>query len=115
MRTEVHAAQLADKIGPACQGFVLEGGLDAWKKAGFPVSADRRQPVELQRQVQIAAGAMAFVGTLLGLLVSEWFLIVPGFVGVGLVVAGITGFCGLARLLRHMPWNQSLMVHRRAG
>jgi hypothetical protein len=28
------------------------------------------------------------------------------FVGAGLIVAGITGFCGMANLLLHMPWNR---------
>ena len=47
--------------------------------------ADRRQPLELMRQVQIAAGGLAFFGTLLGLLVSPWFFAVPLFVGGGLL------------------------------
>jgi hypothetical protein len=29
-----------------------------------------------------------------------------GFVGAGLTYAGISGFCGMARLLAAMPWNQ---------
>src|SRR5205814_308993 len=51
-RTLGNAARLATKAG-ACEAYVVEGGLDAWKKAGLPVVADRRQPLELQRQVQI--------------------------------------------------------------
>ena len=86
---------------------MVEGGLDAWKKAGLPVVADRRQPLELQRQVQIGAGSLAFLGTLLGLMVSPWFFGVPLFVGAGLITAGVTGFCGLARLLLHAPWNRA--------
>ena len=61
----------------ACEAFIVEGGLDAWKKAGLPVATDRRQPIELQRQVQIGAGSLAFIGTVLGVLVSPWFLAVP--------------------------------------
>ena len=57
---------------------------------------DRRQPIELQRQVQIAAGALAFIGTLLALTVSIWFLVVPLVVGTGLMFAGLTGLCGMA-------------------
>ena len=48
------------------KAFIVEGGLDAWKKAGLPVVTDRRQPIELQRQVQIGAGSLAFIGTMLG-------------------------------------------------
>ncbi|WP_245586965.1 YgaP-like transmembrane domain [Pelistega indica] len=32
-----------------------------------------------------------------------------GFVGAGLLFAGITGFCGLARLLQGMPWNRNYL------
>lgn len=87
---------------------VLEGGLEAWKRAGLPVQLDRGQPIDLMRQVQIGAGSLAFGGTLLAALVSPWFLVVPGFVGAGLMVAGVTGFCGMARLLRLAPWNRAL-------
>jgi len=73
---------------------------------GLPVVTNRRQPMELQRQVQIGAGSLAFVGTLLGLFVSPWFLAVPAFVGAGLITAGVTGFCGMARILRRAPWNR---------
>ena len=33
-----------------------------------------------------------------------------GFVGAGLMFAGISGFCGLARLLVRMPWNRKAMT-----
>ncbi|HUC52038.1 MAG TPA: rhodanese family protein [Xanthobacteraceae bacterium] len=107
-RTAGNAPRLAAKVGGSCDAFIVDGGLDAWRKAGLPVVTDRRQPLELQRQVQIGAGSLAFFGTLLGLLVSPWFLAVPLFVGAGLMTAGITGFCGMARLLVHMPWNRAI-------
>lgn len=107
-RTLANSPRLAGKLGAGCEAYIVEGGIDAWKKAGLPVIADRRQPLELQRQVQIAAGGLAFFGTLFGLLVSPWFFAVPLFVGGGLMNAGVTGFCGMARLLVHMPWNRAL-------
>lgn len=106
-RTMKNASRLARKTGGVCEAFIVEGGLDAWKRAGLPVAIDRRQPIELQRQVQIGAGSMALAGTLLGALVSPWFYIVPGFVGTGLLLAGLTGFCGMARLLMRAPWNRT--------
>ena len=114
MRTRANSPRLAAKLGEGCEAYIVEGGLDAWKKAGLPVAADRRQPIELQRQVQIGAGSLAFFGTLLGLLVSRWFFAVPLFVGAGLMNAGITGFCGMARVLAHMPWNRAV-YHPQAG
>jgi len=88
------------------QAYVLEGGLDAWKKAGLPVVKDSSQPLELQRQVQIAAGSMVLAGTALGTVISPWFYALSAFVGAGLVFAGVSGFCGLARVLTKMPWNR---------
>jgi rhodanese-related sulfurtransferase len=112
-RTQGNATRLAATAGGACEAFILEGGLDAWKKAGLPVAVDRRQTLELQRQVQIGAGSMAFLGTMLGLLVSSWFFAIPAFVGAGLTVAGVTGFCGMARILRKAPWNRTAFAQPR--
>lgn len=105
-RTRGNAVRLAAKAG-LCEAYVVEGGLEAWKRAGLPVAEDRRQPLELMRQVQIAAGAMVVLGVLLGALVAPGFYALAGVVGAGLVFAGVTGTCGLARLLRLMPWNRA--------
>lgn len=113
-RTASNATRLTAKLGAGCEAFLLEGGLDAWKKAGLPVETDRRQPLELQRQVQIGAGSLAFFGTLLGLVVSPWFFAVPLFVGAGLMTAGLTGFCGMARLLVLAPWNRAMHARKPA-
>jgi rhodanese-related sulfurtransferase len=109
-RTAAHAPRLAAGAGAACEAYILEGGLDAWRAAGLPVATDQSRPIELQRQVQIAAGGLAFVGTLLGLFTSPWFFAVPLFVGAGLMTAGITGFCGMARLLMRAPWNRRALA-----
>jgi rhodanese-related sulfurtransferase len=106
-RTIGHAPRLASKVGGACDAFIVDGGIEAWKKAGLPVATDRRQPIELQRQVQIGAGSLAFLGTVLGLTISPWFFVVPAFVGAGLLTAGVTGFCGMARILMRAPWNRA--------
>jgi rhodanese-related sulfurtransferase len=107
-RTKSNAGRLAGRLGSGCDAYVVEGGLDAWRRAGLPVATDRRAPLELQRQVQIGAGGMAFLGTLLGLTVTPWFFGVPLFVGGGLMVAGLTGFCGMAQLLMRAPWNRAV-------
>jgi rhodanese-related sulfurtransferase len=104
-RTQGNAQRLAAKAG-ICEAYVVEGGLEAWKRAGLPVTEDRRQPLELMRQVQIAAGSMVVLGVVLGAAVAPAFFALSAFVGAGLVVAGVTGTCGLARVLRLMPWNR---------
>ncbi len=84
----------------------LAGGIQAWKKAGLPVNINRKAPLPLMRQVQIAAGALVLLGVALGFLLSPWFFALSAFVGAGLVMAGVTGFCGMANLLALMPWNR---------
>lgn len=107
-RTAMNAARLLAKGFP--EAYVLDGGLDGWKRAGLPVHFNADAPLDLQRQVQIAAGGMAFVGALLAWLVSPWFVALSGFVGAGLLMAGLTGFCGMARLLAVMPWNRKFLA-----
>ena len=106
-RTLANAGRLAAKAGGS-EAYIVAGGIDAWKKAGLSVVTDHRQPVELQRQVQIGAGSLVFAGTVLGLFVSPWFVGVTLFVGGGLILAGVTGFCGMARLLVRAPWNRAV-------
>lgn len=103
-RTGANGAQLAAACG--ARAFVLEGGLDAWDTAGLPLEVDAKAPLEMMRQVQIAAGLLVLAGVILGLVVSPWFLGVSAFVGTGLTLAGASGFCGMARLLALAPWNR---------
>lgn len=104
MRTGANAAKLAEAA--SCEAFIVEGGLDAWKKSGLPVLADTSQPMEVNRQVQITAGALVLSGVVLGAAVTPAFYLLSAFVGAGLMMAGITGWCGMARLLAIMPWNR---------
>lgn len=91
---------------PDAPAYHLAGGIDAWIQSGFPVvRSERRPPIPIMRQVQITAGAFVAAGTALGAFVSPWFLILPAFVGCGLVFAGASGYCGMATLLARMPWN----------
>ena len=48
------------------------------------------------------------LGVVLGALVTPWLFLLSGFVGAGLIFAGVTGTCGLANVLRNMPWNRAL-------
>jgi rhodanese-related sulfurtransferase len=105
-RTQANAARLAAAAGAPC--YMIEGGIDAWRRAGLDVAADRRQPLELMRQVQLAAGGLVLLGVALGFLVDPGFFALSAFVGAGLMMAGATGWCGLASLLRWMPWNQRM-------
>jgi rhodanese-related sulfurtransferase len=104
MRTSANAETLAAAAN--CQAYILDGGLDAWKLAGLPVTKDRSKPIDIMRQVQIAAGSLALLGVLLGFLWRPEFYALSGFIGAGLLFAGISGWCGMAKLLAVMPWNR---------
>lgn len=85
----------------------LAGGIAAWKQAGLPtLKPAKAGPIPMMRQVQIAAGGLVVMGLLLGWFVSPWFLWLSGFVGCGLMFAGVTGWCGMAKLLSRLPWNK---------
>lgn len=103
-RTSAHCERLAELVGD--RAYRIEGGLDAWRKAGLPVEAGKGAPLEIMRQVQIGAGGLALAGVLLGQWVDPRWVWLSAFVGAGLLVAGVTGFCGMARLLAWMPWNR---------
>lgn len=105
-RTEANAARLAAAAGAPC--YAIAGGIEAWRREGLEVASDRRQPLELMRQVQLAAGGLVLLGVALGFLADPRFFILSGFVGAGLTVAGATGWCGMAGLLRRMPWNRRM-------
>jgi len=85
---------------------VLEGGIVSWVDAGLPVTRGAKA-ISLERQVRIAAGALVVLGVLLGFTVAPGFFGLSGFVGAGLVFAGVTDTCGMAMVLAKMPWNRS--------
>jgi rhodanese-related sulfurtransferase len=84
----------------------LEGGIPAWQQAGLPLHRHHGAPMPLMRQVQIAAGSLVLLGLILSRTVAPAWIALTGFVGLGLTFAGLTGFCGMARLLAVMPWNR---------
>ncbi len=86
--------------------LTLEGGLAAWKASGGPVEGSGKTVLPLDRQVLVAAGGLAATGFVLGVMVHPAFHALSGFVGAGLMVAGLTGFCGMALLLARAPWNR---------
>lgn len=102
-RTGRRAQKAAEEL--RAMGFecvsVLEGGMEALKPKDAP------KAWALERQVRLVAGALVFVGSLLGLTVSPWFFGIPLFVGGGLAFAALTDTCAMGMLLMKMPWNRA--------
>ncbi len=84
----------------------LNGGINGWKQAGYPVEVNKNAPISIFRQVQIVAGTLVFTGTVLGHFVNPGFLILSGLVGAGLLFAGISNTCAMGMLLAKLPYNQ---------
>ncbi len=107
------------RSGKACEKLIasgfsdvisVDGGTTACEAAGLPVVRGRKA-MSLERQVRIAAGAIVFGGVMLAAFANNDMLEkiglgIAGFVGAGLVFAGITDTCGMAMLIARMPWNQ---------
>ncbi len=100
------AAGLTDVIS-------VEGGTAACEAVGMSVVRGRKA-MSLERQVRIAAGALVASGAALAGFGPDtpvnWQAIgagLAGFVGCGLVFAGITDTCGMGMLIARMPWNQA--------
>ena len=98
-RTQQAVAELKqagfDKI------FPIDGGLRAWKSAGFP-TVKSGEPIPIMRQVQILAGPR-----------PDRRIVFPIEMGgcfrrSGIDVSGISGFCGMAVLLSKLPWNKRI-------
>ena len=89
-----------------CEAYLLQDGITGWKNAGLATRFNPSQPIEIMRQVQIVAGSLILLGSLLGWWISPYFYWLSAFVGAGLTFAGISGFCGMAKLLSLMPWNR---------
>ena len=86
--------------------FNLEGGILSFEKNKGNVIKNESS-ITIIQQVHIIVGGMVFLGTILSLLHSFYWVYMSSFFGLGLFFAGITGWCGMAKLLMLMPWNKS--------
>ncbi len=99
------AVELIKKSGIKADIFEMQGGLLAWEEMNFPIkSVTNRIPII--RQVMIVAGLLIIVGVLLAQFVHPLFIYLPVVVGLGLLISGISGWCGMALVLAKMPWNK---------
>ncbi len=98
-RAREAAAVLEGREG--VQPIVIEGGMDAWMRAGFP-TRKQKGPISLERQVRIAAGSLVLLGVLVPGLIGLSY-----FVGAGLVFSGVTNSCAMGLLLAKLPWNRA--------
>jgi rhodanese-related sulfurtransferase len=94
--------------------YLVDGGTEAWMKAGLPM---RRcgSAISLERQVQITIGTLLVLKVLFGFTIHELFFAAIPVIGAGLIVAGVTRWCGMARLISMMPWNRGVDCSRQVS
>jgi hypothetical protein len=61
--------------------------------------------MNIDRVVFLFAGLMVSVGLVLSLYVSPYWLLLPGFVGLNMIQASLTGFCPLVLILKKMGYK----------
>ena len=83
----------------------VQGGFQAWLKAGLPSEA-QTSVIPLERQVRIAAGALVLGFSLLGFLVRKAFFAGGLFIGFMLTLTGMLGICPMMSVLKLLPWNK---------
>jgi rhodanese-related sulfurtransferase len=86
---------------------VVEGGTNAWVAAGLPVVRGAKAAFGIERQVRSIIGGAVLTGALLAWFVHPGWIWLSAFFGAGLLMAGITNFCGLALVVAAMPWNRT--------
>lgn len=84
----------------------LVGGMSAWRGNDMPVIEDKAAPLPIIRQVHLIASTLIIAGSVLSRVYSPKFIALPIFVGCGLFLSGSTGFCGMALILKHLPYNK---------
>jgi len=105
------AKSIAEKTFPnlTIDFQIFDGGLLQWKKGGNPTNSflNISKTLPLLRQVQITIGALIILFSLLSALVNPAFIYLTLAMGIGVFVAGSTGFCALATSMAKMPWNRA--------
>jgi rhodanese-related sulfurtransferase len=84
----------------------LEGGITNWSGQGLPVVSGGKSVLPIERQMQLTVGLLILFFIVLGITIDArlaYLTIIPAG---GLIVAGLTGWCGMIKLLSKMPWNK---------
>ncbi len=102
------AASNLEQLFPGKEVMVLKGGLNSVAQGAEKELSRAGRILPVQQQMQIGAGSMIILATLLGTLVNPAAYLLAGGIGFGLLYAGCTGRCSVSRMLAHMPWNKNL-------
>ena len=85
---------------------VLDGGVTAWESAGLPLERGRGT-WSIERQVRAIAGGLVLTGALGSVLVWRPLVYLSAAVGGGLLYAGVSDNCTMAKILIRLPFNRA--------
>lgn len=106
-KSGVRATQAAEEL--IRRGYrnvhVVDGGTERWLASGLPVVRGKGV-IAIERQVQIAIGTLVILKVVFGFAISPLFFALIALMGGGLIFAGLTQNCAMAKLIARMPWNQ---------
>lgn len=101
-----HAESILKKLNVSTI-YILKGGINAWKRAKQPTKINKKSPIPIMNQVQIIAGSLIILGIILSYSINPFFNLLSGFVGCGLLFAGVSRTCMLAKILMLLPYNKT--------
>lgn len=85
--------------------YVVKGGIDAWARNGLPVDGELTHVWSLERQVRFTAGLIILIGIALSYAINANWIFLSVIASLGMIVSSIMNTCGMATVLRMMPWN----------
>jgi len=85
--------------------FNLVGGINSWKEHKLAITFNKKL-MPIDRQTQIMMGFFIVFSLILSQVHSAFWLVLTTIIGIGLINAGVTGWCGLSKAINKMPWNR---------
>jgi len=104
----MRAAQAAQAIQASTKSvYVLSGGIRAWQAQGGAVHTRRVIRFTIMQQVQMVVGTGVVSGWVLAQVHHPYWIAMSVGMGTGLLIAGLSGWCGMAKVLAKLPWNRA--------
>jgi rhodanese-related sulfurtransferase len=87
--------------------YDLQDGVNRWKLDQLPTVGAGKNRIPLMQQVLIVVGTVVLGSIIASYFISDFFLILPFGMSIGLLYAGFSGNCLMTKILIKMPWNQT--------
>lgn len=88
---------------PDLELYNLEGGIDKWAQAGYDVICADKPSSSENQLAELIIGVGVVLGVMLGYMAHPAFFLIALFFGAGLIISGLTGWCGVRLLIEKCP------------